>query len=136
MKKTGNWCGFYKACQNVIKNNSDVKSTMIYGCQWDETISWLRRKGYNTDTDSSSWGNYSGSPIDTGSDSRYKANEIFDLAGNYCEWTQEAEIANGRVVRGGSYERSGSYEPASNRSGDSAIADYSNYSARATLYIL
>ena len=41
--ENGNWYTLYKACQNVIKNNSDVKSTMIYGCQWDEIMIWLKK---------------------------------------------------------------------------------------------
>ena len=134
--EAGSWYGLYKACQNVIKNNTDVKSIMIYGCQWDETISWLRRKGYNTDTDSSSWGNYSGSPIDTGSDSRYKANEIFDLAGNYFDWTQEANSTSNRIVRGGYFSIPASSLPAANRGND--MVDFYGggcYSARVTLYI-
>ena len=49
----------------LSSDDTDVKSTMIYGCQWDGTMSWLSKNGYNTDTDSSSWGNYSGSPINT-----------------------------------------------------------------------
>ena len=133
--EAGNWYGLYKACQNVIKNNTDVKSTMIYGCQWDETMSWLNKCGYNTDTDSSSWGNYSGSPINTGSVSTYKANEIFDLAGNYYDWTQEAYSTSFRVVRGGSYNDSGSSGPAADRVSSNAGYDYGNDSARATLYI-
>ena len=133
--EAGNWYGLYKACQNVIKNNTDVKSTMIYGCQWDETMSWLNKCGYNTDTDSSSWGNYSGSPINTGSVSTYKANEIFDLAGNYYDWTQEANSSNYRVSRGGSYYYSGSSSPAADRYNYGAVNIYGSSSARATLYI-
>ena len=133
--EAGNWYGLYKACQNVIKNNTDVKSTMIYGCQWDETMSWLNKCGYNTDTDSSSWGNYSGSPINTGSVSTYKANEIFDLAGNYYDWTQEAYSTSNRVVRGGSCYNSGSSRPAADRIVNNANFNYGYYSARATLYI-
>ena len=133
--EAGNWYGLYKACQNVIKNNTDVKSTMIYGCQWDETMSWLNKCGYNTDTDSSSWGNYSGSPINTGSVSTYKANEIFDLAGNYYDWTQEASSTDHRVGRGGYYSNSGSSDPAADRDFGNASFNYGNDSARATLYI-
>ena len=132
--EAGNWYGLYKACQNVIKNTTDVKSTMIYGCQWDETMSWLNKCGYNTDTDSSSWGNYSGSPINTGSVSTHKANEIFDLAGNYYDWTQEAYSTHIRVIRGGRYNNSGSSYPAADRVNDAS--DYNGVSsARATLYI-
>ena len=132
--EAGNWYGLYKACQNVIKNNTDIKSTMIYGCQWDETMSWLNKCGYNTDTDSSSWGNYSGSPINTGSNTKYKANEIFDLAGNYYDWTQEAYSTNNRVFRGGHYNLSGSSVPAADRN-YRASSDDGGISARVTLYI-
>ena len=134
--EAGKWYGLYKACQNVIRNNTDVKSTMIYGCQWDETMSWLSRNGYNTNTDSSAWGNYSGSPINTGSNTKYKANEIFDLAGNYFDWTQEAYSTYYRVSRGGYCSYSGSSLPAADR--DSSVADnyYSYSSSRAVLYIL
>ena len=134
LDEAGNWYGLYKACKNVIKNNTDVKSTMIYGCQWDETMSWLNKCGYNTDTDSSSWGNYSGSPINTGSVSTYKANEIFDLAGNYYDWTQEAYSTTYRVSRGGNYNNSVSINPAADRSLGTNNGSGS-YSARATLYI-
>ena len=133
--EAGNWYGLYKACQNVIKNNTDVKSTMIYGCQWDETMSWLNKCGYNTDTDSSSWGNYSGSPINTGSVSTYKANEIFDLAGNYYDWTQEALSTGFRVGRGGNSHYSGSSDPAADRNYYDAYLSNGHFSARATLYI-
>ena len=133
--EAGNWYGLYKACQNVIKNNTDVKSTMIYGCQWDETMSWLNKCGYNTDTDSSSWGNYSGSPINTGSVSTYKANEIFDLAGNYYDWTQEASSTGTRVSRGGSCNNSGSSNPAADRGTNIASYSGGSHSARPTLYI-
>ena len=140
--EAGNWYGLYKACQNVIRNNTDVKSTMIYGCQWDETMSWLKNTEFKgredkVDTDSSSWGNYgSGSPINTGSVSTYKANEIFDLAGNYRDWTQEANSTNYRVTRGGDYYGSGSSDPAAGRNYYYASHSISGYSSRAVLYIL
>ena len=140
--EAGNWYGLYKACQNVIRNNTDVKSTMIYGCQWDETMSWLKNTEFKgredkVDTDSSSWGNYgSGSPINTGSVSTYKANEIFDLAGNYYDWTQEAYYTIYRVLRGGGCNNSGSSVPAADRGVDSAFSNFSYNSSRAVLYIL
>ena len=140
--EAGNWYGLYKACQNVIRNNTDVKSTMIYGCQWDETMSWLKNTEFKgredkVDTDSSSWGNYgSGSPINTGSVSTYKANEIFDLAGNYYDWTQEAYSTGNRVGRGGNGGSSGSSAPAAVRSYSLAVSYYSPVSSRAVLYIL
>ena len=132
-----NWYNLYKACQNVIKNNSDVKSTMIYGCQWDETCSWLEKNGYDIN-DSSEWGNYTGVQKATGSDLSYKANEIYDMAGNCWDWTQEAYSSGSsgfRILRGGIYNYSGSSYPASVRGINNPIVSYSEITSRATLYI-
>ena len=95
-----NWYNLYKACQNVVTGKENVKGTMIYGVQWDATMDWLKQSGFDTDSNSSSWGNYSSSSkIDTGSDTKYEAKGIFDLAGNCIEWTQEASSASRRVFR-------------------------------------
>lgn len=95
-----NWYNLYKACQNVVQGKDNVKSTMIYGVQWDAVCSWLKQSGFDTDSNSSSWGNYSSrSKIDTGSDTKYEAKGIFDLAGNCIEWTQEAYSTHYRVSR-------------------------------------
>ena len=145
------WYGLKKACQDVIKNNTDVKSTMIYGCQWDETMSWLKRTKFagqeeKVDKDSRSWGNYSdstspanvsgyGDSQDTGYSKYWSANNIYDLAGNYHEWTQEAIYTNGRVKRGGIYNYSGSGNPGSYRTYSNPGNTDSRYAARATLII-
>ena len=101
--QAGNWYGLYKACKGFTKGN--VVSTMIYGCQWDATMEWLKQTKFKddpskVDSNSSSWGNYSsGSKINTGSNPEYQANKIFDLAGNCRDWTQEAVSTNDRVDR-------------------------------------
>ena len=114
---------------------------MIYGVQWDATMDWLKATKFQTDTskvdeDSSSWGNYSsGSKIDTGSNTTYEANGIFDLAGNCFEWTQEAYSTSSRIGRGGSYNISGSGFPASDRYDNVPYDSRSSSSSRATLYM-
>ena len=136
-----NWYDSYKACKNVVTGKENVKSTMIYGVQWDATMEWLKATKFQddpskVDTDSSSWGNYStGSKIDTGSNTTYEANGIFDLAGNCFEWTQEAFSAYYRMLRGGYYNDSGSNGPASDRGAHSPNDSNSYYSSRATLYM-
>ena len=136
-----NWYNLYKACQNVVTGKENVKSTMIYGVQWDATMDWLKATKFQADpskvdTDSSSWGNYgSSSKIDTGSNTTYEANGIFDLAGNCWEWTQEAYSTYSRVVRGGYYSDSGSNYPASDRLNNLPSHSYSSSSSRATLYM-
>ena len=132
----GNWYNLYKACKDVIKNNSDVKSTMIYGCQWDETCNWLEKSGYNTSEDKCNWGNYSGSPINTGSDQNYKANNIFDMSGNYWEWTQEADLIYSRTIRGSDYTDTFAKCPASHRGSNATSANIQHgVATRAILYI-
>ena len=123
-----NWYNLKKACTNVI-SNSYVQSTMVYGNQWDEIMSWLISTGEKTESevnkDSSSWGNYStstgnaatnsGSKQTSGKNEACKANNIYDLAGNCYEWTQEASNTDLRVDRGGTYFVSGSDYSASCR---------------------
>ena len=134
-----NWYDAYKTCQNVIKDSQFVKSTMVYGCQWDEVMKWLKNtkfKGeeYKVDSDSSSWGNYgTGVPIDTGSNPKYEVNKIFDLAGNYKEWTQEATYSNARIDRGGYFGVEGSNAPASDRNLDVST---NITTSRAVIYML
>ena len=139
--KAGNWYYLYKACQNVVIGKENVKSTMIYGVQWDATMDWLKATKFQADTskvdtDSSSWGHYSSSSkIDTGSNTTYEANGIFDLAGNYSELTQEASSTSNRVNRGGRYTPSSLHDPASDRTLNYPYESYSHNSSRATLYM-
>ena len=109
--QTGNWYNLREACTNIIKNNANVESTMIYGVEWDMTMSWLKRTIFasepeKVDEDSSSWGNYdaasggTGQKQPTGSQEKWSANHIYDLAGNFYDYTQEASNTNYRVLRG------------------------------------
>ena len=101
----------------------------IYGIEWDSTLNWLignaiissaeagKTKIMDRDDiefDSSSWGNYWGSTGDaiidsgdinvTGESEYWKANNIYDLAGNLPEETQEKYSTEGYGnCRGGSY---------------------------------
>ena len=135
------WYNLYNACRSSKLQASDkVKTQMIWGCQWDVTMNWLISSGAKTSNevnkDSSSWGNYKdstenakvtvteedgtttnkyGSKQNTGYSEYWKANNIYDLAGNCFEWTQEAGYTHYRAVRGGNYSYSGSSNPGSNR---------------------
>ena len=134
-----NWYNLYKKCKEL--NASDkVETRMIWGCQWDVTMNWLISSGAKTsdevNKDSSSWGNYwhtsvkaddgttilkaSGTKakLNTGKTTFTMANNIYDLAGNVWEWTQEAHYTLNRAVRGGNYNSNGSNIPASSRSAD------------------
>ena len=96
------------------------KSKLISGAGWDRTLNWLIETKAKTENeifvDSSSWGNYSNSAGDaktnsgegnmnftTGRNASWKANNIYDFAGNVEEWTTEAYCSDIRVLRGGDY---------------------------------
>ena len=129
-----NWYNLYKKCKSL--NASDkVETRMIWGCQWDVTMNWLISSGAKTsdevNKDSSSWGNYyntsvkaddgtteikaskTSAVLNTGITTFTRANNIYDLAGNCWEWTQEAIDTSYRANRGGNYVSGGSGYPAS-----------------------
>ena len=134
-----NWYNLYKKCTTL--NASDkVESKMIWGIQWDLACDFISKKGEQKSIkDSTKCGNYKnstgnaavmdgttqkyGSKQVTGYSEYWKANNIYDIAGNCWEWTQEAGSTYGRACRGCSYGNDGSSGPASYRNG--VNADYS-----------
>ena len=126
-----NWYNLYKKCTTL--NASDkVESKMIWGIQWDLACDFISKKGEQKSiTNSTAWGNYYdstgnaavmdgetkkyGSKQVTGYSEYWKANNIYDIAGNCWEWTQEADNTSSRARRGGSYIVGGSSYPASGR---------------------
>ena len=138
-----NWYTLYKNC-TTLASGSKVKTRMIWGLQWDATCNWLADSKFDI-TDSSTWGNYStndatghGSKQNTGFSESWKANNIYDFAGNCWEWTQEARSTNLRAYRGGYYNCNGSFDPATSRdySDPTLTNPYSNYGSRPTLYLI
>ena len=135
------WYDLYNACKKLGTNSDGtdkegIATRMIWGCQWDATCDFISKKGEKKKiTDSRTWGNYAnyntsnnytegttgyvkdaGTKLDTGTSEYWKANNIYDIAGNCLEWTQEASSTNGRANRGGNYYNNGSNYPASYRS--------------------
>ena len=73
----------------------------------------------------------------TGFSENWKANNIYDFAGNCFEFTQEANSTFRRANSGGSYIYSGSYAPASSRNGGyPAGSGSSGFASRPTLYLI
>ena len=135
------WYTLYKNC-TTLASGTKVKTRMIWGLQWDATCNWLATSKFDI-TDSSKWGNYSdndatghGSPQNTGYSESWKANNIYDFAGNCEEWTQEAFFTEYRAVRGGYYYYNGSSHPASNSGGNNLNSTYSDCGSRPTLYLI
>ena len=126
-------------------------STLCYGVQWDAAMNFIDSK-YITGTcedgsyvkDSKGKGNYyedentndwKGKVTTTGASTDYSVNNIFDMAGNVYEWTMEAYDTDGRVVRGGFYNLTGSYSPASERGGYDPSNTYDDSGFRPALYV-
>ena len=145
---SASWYIAYTNMQRIdVKEN--VRTSMIYGGLWDETLQWLIDSGNKTNdsiVNSTSWGNYtyssfeyknddgeivtktsgtSGSDVKTGSTEYTNANNIYDLAGGNAEWTLEANGTYYRVVRGDS----------SGAAGRNKILPINTINARAYLYI-
>ena len=125
MATTGAVCQARNMYSNL--NNYGVTSTLIYGIQWDMVMRWLSDKVKVFD-DSRDWGNYcdskgdaklnSGSLNITGVNEKWKAKNIYDLAGNCREYTMETYInsSNNMIYkesRGGDFSVSGTAYPAS-----------------------
>ena len=157
-----NWYELYNACKKIgaKSDGSDkegIATRMIWGCQWDATCDFIATKGERKDiTKSSTWGNYAnyntsnnytegttgyvkdaGTKQDTGTSEYWKANNIYDIAGNCFEWTQEANSADSRACRGGYCFSNGSSVPASSRNyGNPTISssDYTRFSSHFNNY--
>ena len=150
------WYDSYKKCKTLSNNNNNVVTGLIWGNQWDRTLMWLIEcNTQNPETgkskeevisDSESWGNYPnstgeaetghGSRRPTGYNEAWKANNIYDLAGNVREWNMEADDTYLRGVRGGDFSLNfgSNYPPASLYNYNPTIIE--NYiGCRATLYI-
>ena len=126
-----NWYQGYKKCKKLSGANTNVKTSMIWGTQYDQVMNWLIKLGEKTpldiNKDSVAWGNYMNNEFEyyintskttatknlgkqtriaSGAYEGAKANNIYDLAGNVCLWTLEADGSRSGDFR---YDRSGSY---------------------------
>jgi len=129
----------------LMYTTTEVKSGLLTGRQWDTTLQWIQNSGKSV-IDSRAWANHNDSisPANisgfgylnnTGFSEYWKANNIYDLAGNAWEWINEV-YGTERIDLGGGGESSGITRPATYR--------YSYYPAgtdgyvtfREVLYIL
>ena len=112
------------ACQNLYADNATVQGFFPWGINWDTALQWLIDSGCKTEeevvSNSTDWGNYSDDAFspkangrETGVWEEASANNIYDLAGNNWEWTQERHGDGGYVMRGGGYNLMGGSCPGS-----------------------
>ncbi len=121
--------------------NTTKNIHLIYGIEWDSTLNWLIGNAVissseigktktmelaDMQTNSNSWGNYTTSTgnaetgkgilQNTGYNESWKANNIYDLAGNVYEWTQERySTGASKTLRGGYYYPDTNYYPVVSR---------------------
>ena len=116
----------------MYSDNESVITQVISGAGWDRTMNWLvetgARSSYEEYGDSSTWGNYrnavgnaaigAGDVTTTGNSEYWKANNIYDLAGNCEEMTQESTTAKMVTRSGCVYGYCSTYYPAGMRRAD------------------
>jgi hypothetical protein len=134
-----------KTQAQAMYNMAEVKSGLVTGTQWDTVMRWISNNSGPSVTDSRAWGNHSDSidPANVGNGSKrtagyspnWKAKNIYDLARNTWEWTNEI-YSSYRVNRGGYYNFSGSDYPAAYRNFFGSSFTNSFISFRVVLYVL
>ena len=102
-----------------------VRSTLIYGIQWDSIMCWA--PCYNATTPRKN------SVGDTGTVSTDCYKNIYDLAGNVLEWSMEAKDTSNRGWRGGRYN--GAYAVSNRGSFDLPSAFDTSAGFRIALYV-
>ena len=105
-----NWYRMYAQQKNYEKHlskSNNVKSSMIWGSQWDQIMIWMKDKENGENyyiTNSTGMGNFNLSGVDDGygglaNTGCFDVKNIYDLAGNVYDWTLEANITLDRVLR-------------------------------------
>jgi len=151
-----NWisCNDAKSISNKLYEDSEIVTSFLpWGINFDTTLQWLIYTGEKIELDmgedSKNWGNFRNSALkgalgssviaNTGEISAAQANNIYDLAGNIQELTQEkVNIDNLRVngvVRGGGYTHETHINNASIRNNNSMTAENNATGFRIYMYI-
>ena len=157
-----NWWQMWKKAKKLSGTSAGVQ--MIWGTQYDQTLKWLIDSGAKNyseiGVDSTSWGcysnrdlvyykdtlknigayrkHYNSRKIPSGGYDGANANNIFDLAGNVMEWTQEYQYYRNescRNYRNGYYSSPGSSYPAAYRYSQEPDESYDYTGLRCSLFI-
>lgn len=125
-----------------------VGSNLINGTEWDTVMRWIENESATTGksvTNGANWGNYSNSssPADvsgcgtlqvSGFSDKWRAKNIYDLAGNTYEWVGE-NFAGGFVMHDGQYSSDGTSTPPARRTFISTPNGRAGTSFRVALYL-
>ena len=129
------WYGLYEKAKSYVTDAgiSNATSCMIWGCAYDQIMLWMQDTITVTDT-SGTIGNFSSNPINTGSVNNYCIKNIYDLCGNYQEWTMDC-LWSGRAARGGNYTSSTDYKSISSRENRPGTEGQAEITTRIQLFI-
>ena len=127
------WYGFYDKQKNYAADiviNNTVKSSMVWGSQYDSMLIWALKED---DKDKVNKESIEHGPDPTGSEPSDVINNIFDLGNNFYECTLEGLETESRVRRGENY---GIDNPPSYRDDSEPSYRTEYYTSRITLYII
>ena len=127
--KGNTWYGLYQKQKEYANGKNGIKSTMIWGSQYDAMMNWMAKQGKTVGKEDDS--KYNNTTI-TGNKAEDNINNIFDLYGCHWECSIEASSTFSRVCRGGYYYDS--IAP-SDRNGDFPYDTFDNCGSRLTLFI-
>ena len=124
-----NWYGLYNTIRNIDENKQ-----MIWGCQYDQVIKFLKENGEDPENGHTY---IATSRALSGQNEQDCMRNIYDLEGNHYEWTAEAYSTSYRAHRGSIYFNAGlgDFYPASNRNFYNPTDSANNISSRTTLYL-
>lgn len=107
-----------------FENNLKLESHLIFGAEYDSMLEWFIETEVMSLKDITAVGKYEGNTVGSkkwlstsDEDNKLRTNNIFDLAGSCCEWTQERVKCKEMkaVIRGGSFISSGKRNPLADR---------------------
>ena len=127
------WYGLYSHLKGT---KGELNSYMIWGCQYDQVINFIGTEAEIGHYDRSLYGSYDAGTL-SGVTALDNMKNIFDLEGNYYEWTAQAGNTYSRDCRGGGcgFVAYGYFLPASYRNTNYPNYTYGNYSSRPGLYL-
>jgi formylglycine-generating enzyme required for sulfatase activity len=125
-------------------DTTKIGTNLTTGAEWDTVMKWVQNSSKNI-TNSTTWGNYNNSTTPanifgfsalqvSGYSDVWKAKNIYDLAGNMWELTNEKYSAN-FVMRGGPFNNTGSTYSSAYRTSTGATSTLVNLGFRVALYI-
>lgn len=126
------------SAEQMYATNPEITSSLMNSYAYDTMLIWLESNGINVELDSNAWGNYIGEQGGTkveksGTNENWKANNIYDLAGNVNEWTSE-ESGENYICRGGNFNTPGDITPAGYREAASQDKIANNIGFRPIMY--